>query len=62
MVDTFWRVLLFYMKQFMSCIGRKKNGVILKLDFEKNYDKVKWPFLQQVLCMKGLSPRWASWI
>lgn len=32
---------------------KKKNGVILKLDFEKAYDKVKWPFLQQVLRTKG---------
>jgi hypothetical protein len=25
------------------------NGVILKLDFEKAYDKVKWSFLQQTI-------------
>lgn len=24
----------------------KRNGVILKLDFEKAYDMVKWPFVQ----------------
>lgn len=41
---------------------KKKNGVILKLDFEKVYDKVKWPFVQQVLRMKGLSDLWCSWI
>lgn len=28
---------------------RKTNAVILKLDYEKEYDKVKWPFLQQAL-------------
>ena len=32
------------------------NGVILKIDFEKAYDKVKWPFLFQMLTMKGFSP------
>jgi hypothetical protein len=26
---------------------KKKNDVILKLDFEKAYDKVKWHFLQK---------------
>lgn len=41
---------------------KKKNEVILKLDFEKVYDKVKWPFLQQVFRMKGFSPTWCSWI
>ena len=46
------------MKQFMKCIRKRKNGVILKLDFEKAYDKVKGPFLQQVLRMKGFSPTW----
>jgi hypothetical protein len=26
--------------------SKKLNGVILKLDFEKAYNKVKWSFLQ----------------
>jgi hypothetical protein len=31
-------------------IHRKKmSGVILKLDFEKSYNKVNWKFLQQTL-------------
>jgi hypothetical protein len=41
---------------------KTKDEVILKLDFGKVYDKVKWPFLQHVLHMKGFSSRWASWI
>jgi hypothetical protein len=33
----------------------KLDGVLLKIDFEKAYDKVKWPFLQQVMQMKGFN-------
>jgi hypothetical protein len=44
-------------------IHRKNlDGIILKLDFEKAYDKVKWKFLQQAMCMKGFSPKWCTWI
>jgi hypothetical protein len=27
---------------------KKMDGVLFKIDFENAYDKVKWPFLQQV--------------
>lgn len=44
-------------------IQRKKlSGVIVKIDFEKAYDKVKWPFLLQALRMKGFSAKWITWI
>ena len=39
---------------------KKLNGVILKIDFEKAYDKVKWSFLQQTLRMKGFSDEWRA--
>jgi hypothetical protein len=41
---------------------KKLDGVILKLDFEKAYDKVNWSFLQQSLRMKGFSSQWCNWI
>jgi hypothetical protein len=41
---------------------KKQKGLILKLDFEKAYDKVNWTFLQQVLRMKGFSGKWCKWI
>src|SRR6266508_2480314 len=41
---------------------KKLSGVILKIDFEKAYDKVKWHFLLQTLQMKGFSPKWCSWV
>jgi hypothetical protein len=36
--------------------SKKLNEAILKLDFEKAYDKFRWSFLQQTLRMKGFSP------
>jgi hypothetical protein len=41
---------------------QKLDGVIIKIDFEKTYDKVKWSFLQQTLRMKGFSQKWCEWI
>jgi hypothetical protein len=41
---------------------KKREGAIFKIDFEKAYDKVKWIFVQQSLCMKGFSSTWGSWI
>jgi hypothetical protein len=42
--------------------SKKLNGVILKIDFEKAYDKVKWSFHQQTLRMKGFSDEWRALI
>jgi hypothetical protein len=50
------------MKLFMNSIKKKQNGVILKIDFEKAYDKVRWSFLFQTLEMKGFLAKWISWI
>jgi hypothetical protein len=40
---------------------KKMNGALLKIDFEKAYDKVKWDFLQQTLKMKDFDPKWCKW-
>ena len=39
-----------------------KSGFIFKIDFEKAYDHVEWPFLQFVLESKGFKDKWRSWI
>jgi hypothetical protein len=41
---------------------RKKRGVIMKLDFEKAYDKVQWSFLFEVMERKKLPEKWIQWI
>jgi hypothetical protein len=39
-----------------------KIGVVLKLVFEKAYDKVHWGFLLQCLVKRGFSSVWYDWI
>jgi hypothetical protein len=41
---------------------KKQIGIILKLDFEKAYDKVKWSFLFRSLEARGFCPKWCNWI
>jgi hypothetical protein len=40
----------------------RKVGIILKLDFEKAYDKVCWDFLFDGLKMRGFCEKWCTWI
>ena len=41
-------------------VGTPSHGVIIKIDFEKAYDKVNWSFLQQTIRMKGFSEEWCA--
>ncbi|KAE8807885.1 retrotransposon unclassified [Hordeum vulgare] len=38
------------------------KGVILKLDFQKAYDRFDWSFLRLVMQRRGFDERWCSWI
>jgi hypothetical protein len=42
--------------------SKNECGVILKLDFEKAYDKVNWSLLFTCLKARGFSDMWYSWI
>ena len=37
----------------MTFMWEKKPGIMFKIDFEKAFNKIKWPFLLQILEMKG---------
>jgi hypothetical protein len=41
--------------------GKKKKGIIMKLDFEKAYNKVQWLLLLEVLEKKNFPSRWIQW-
>jgi hypothetical protein len=41
---------------------KKQQGVVLKIDFEKVYDKVNWSFLFDCCRQMGFSERWLVWI
>lgn len=40
--------------------GRKR--VLVKLDFEKTYDRINWAFLDRVFQRKGFGAQWRRWI
>jgi hypothetical protein len=39
-----------------------KSGIILKLDFEKVYDKICWNFLFESLKIRVFNKKWCEWI
>jgi hypothetical protein len=41
---------------------KKMYGVLRKIDFEKAYDKAKWPFLQDAMCINGFDLKRCEWI
>ena len=41
---------------------KKDSGVILKLDYEKAYDRVSWDFLEEMLKSRGFGDKWRWWI
>jgi len=41
---------------------KKKQGVLLKLDFQKAYDTIDWGALDLVLAVMGFGTKWRRWI
>lgn len=40
----------------------RKEAVVLTLDLEKAYDRIRWEFLDYVFAPKGFSTPWRQWI
>jgi hypothetical protein len=45
-----------------SVYKSKQDGFVLKLDYEKAYDKVIWMFLLEILEKRGFGQKWVGWI
>ena len=43
-------------------LRKKLSSMVVKIDFEKAYGKVKWPFSVTSLANESFSPKWISWI
>ncbi|XP_078150904.1 uncharacterized protein LOC144546233 [Carex rostrata] len=39
-----------------------QQGIVVKVDFEKAYDKIHWTYLLEILVSRGFHPTWISWI
>lgn len=40
----------------------RKGWMLLKLDLEKAYDRIRWDFLENTFVVMGLSAEWVRWI
>lgn len=40
----------------------RKGWMLLKLDLEKAYDRIRWDFLVDTLVVAGFSEKWVKWI
>jgi retron-type reverse transcriptase len=60
--EAYKNALLGLLSTSTSAICQKRELIILKLDFEKTFDKVEHEVILQVLRHTGFSQKWISWI
>ena len=42
--------------------NRKKSAALLKLDFQKAYDSIRWSFVDHILERMGFGSHWRLWV
>ncbi|GJV99272.1 RNA-directed DNA polymerase, eukaryota [Tanacetum coccineum] len=53
----------FIINELLSwCKLKKQQAMVLKIDFAKAYDSIRWDFLDDVLSSFGFGSKWRSWI
>nr|GEW06345.1 putative RNA-directed DNA polymerase, eukaryota, reverse transcriptase zinc-binding domain protein [Tanacetum cinerariifolium] len=53
----------FILNELLSwCKFKKLNGMIFKVDFEKDFDSVKWDYLDETPKAFGFGSQWRNWI
>lgn len=44
------------------CKHTNQKGVVIKIDFEKAYDKINWNYLLRIMNDRGFGDQWISWM
>jgi hypothetical protein len=43
-------------------VKSNEAGLVLKIDYEKAYDRVNWDFLEKMMISRGFDPKWVNWV
>jgi hypothetical protein len=46
----------------LEAVRNREKGVVLKLAYEKAYDRVNWYFLEEMMSTRGFGSKWIGWI
>jgi hypothetical protein len=45
-----------------AAMKNKEKSLVLKLDYENDYDRLNWQFLEEMLLSRGFGNKWTQWI
>jgi hypothetical protein len=60
--DMFTLESVVYAHEIIHDVAKgKKKGLVLKLNYEKAYDRVSCDFLEEMLSTRGFGSKWRNW-